>query len=106
MVWWGDHYMLTRLGRELSQTEGAHYEGGPPVLVPCYYSLQCRLAGRCPHKARPTQGQAHYVLQWVGKGVPRRQGQGRSGHPGHPRWLMGRPAPLPVGLPSWQRQGG
>ena len=37
--------MLTRLGRELSQTEGAHYEGGPAVLVPCqcyYYSLQCR----------------------------------------------------------------
>ena len=28
--------MLTRLGRELSQTEGAHYEGGPAVLVPCY----------------------------------------------------------------------
>ena len=40
--------MLTRLGRELSQTEGAHYEGGPAVLVPCYYSLQCRLAGRPP----------------------------------------------------------
>ena len=42
MVWWGDHYMLTRLGRELSQTEGAHYEGG--------LALGTRFCMAAPHR--------------------------------------------------------